>query len=304
LRVAKEDLMSNARLVLVTGATGGQGGAVVRALLRRGHRVRALTRRVTSQAAGRLRRQGADVVAGDFGDRASLARALRGVDAVYALTASSETGPAEETAHGIALVDAACSSRVAHLVYASAASADRATGVARFEAKAVVERYMAGAGVPYTIVAPVFFMENLLSPWTASDLLEGRLALPLPAARPLQQIALEDVGGFVAAVIERGSAVFGRRFDIAGDELSGEEAAAILADMHGRRIRYHGFPSAVLRAQSVDLARMYEWFDQTGYTADIEGLRDDFPEVGWHDFERWARQQDWQMAAPRRAAAT
>ena len=296
--------MNHARLVLVTGATGRQGGAVVSALLRRGHRVRALTRRVTTPAAARLRRLGVEVVQGDFADRASLARAVRRVDAIYALTSSSEHGPADEVEHGVALVDAARAGGVPHLVYGSAASANRRTGIAGFDAKAAIEGYLAAADVPYTIVAPVFFMENLLSPWTIADLREGRLAQPLPAERALQQIALDDVGAFVAAVIERGSALHGRRFDIAGDELSGEQAASLLGYLHGHRIRYHGFPPAVLRAQSVDLARLYEWLDSDGHTADIEGLRDDFPEVGWHDFERWARRQDWQLAEPRRAAAT
>jgi len=77
--------------------------------------------------------------------------------------------------------------------------------------------------VPYTIVAPVYFMENLLQPWILPSLRQGKLAMALPARRSLQQIAVADIGAFVAAVIERGDTVFGRRFDIAGDELTGEE---------------------------------------------------------------------------------
>jgi uncharacterized protein YbjT (DUF2867 family) len=100
-------------------------------------------------------------------------------------------------------------------------------------------------------------------------------------------------GAFVAAVIERGDTVFGRRFDIAGDELTGEEAVAILSKVTGREVHYEGFSSDVLRAQSEDLAIMFQWFDITGYAADIENLRRDFPEVKWHTFEEWARKQDW-----------
>jgi uncharacterized protein YbjT (DUF2867 family) len=149
--------------------------------------------------------------------------------------------------------------------------------------------------VPYTIVAPVFFMENLLQPWMVSSLCQGKLAMALPANRSLQQITVADIGAFVSAVIERGGTVFDRRFDIAGDELTGENAAAILSKVTGRKVHYEGFPPAVLRAQGEDMALMFEWFDSTGYAADIKGLRRDFPEVKWHTFEEWARKQDWSV---------
>ncbi len=149
--------------------------------------------------------------------------------------------------------------------------------------------------VPYTIVAPVFFMENLLQPWILSSLRQGKLAMALPARRSLQQIAVADIGAFVAAVIERGDTVFGRRFDIAGDELTGEEAVAILSKVTGREVHYEAVPPDVLRAQSEDMAMMFEWFDSTGYAADMKNLRRDFPEVKWHTFEEWARKQDWSI---------
>jgi uncharacterized protein YbjT (DUF2867 family) len=119
--------------------------------------------------------------------------------------------------------------------------------------------------------------------------------MALPANRSLQQITVADIGAFVATVIDRGDTVFGRRFDIAGDELTGEEAAAILSKVTGREIHYEEFPPDVLRAQSEDMARMFEWFDTTGYAANIESLRRDFPEVKWHTFEDWVRKQDWSV---------
>jgi uncharacterized protein YbjT (DUF2867 family) len=224
-----------------------------------------------------------------------LVRAARGADAVYAVTTPFEQGAEKETAHGITITDAAKAAGVGHFVYSSIASANRATGIPHFDGKHVVEKHLQVSGVPYTIVAPVFFMENLLAPWTLSGLRQGKLALALAASRSLQQIAVADIGAFVAAVIERGDSVFGRRFDIAGDELTGQEAAAILRRATGREIHYEGFPPHVLRAQNEDLARMFEWFDRTGYTADIKTLRRDFPEVKWHTFEQWARQQDWSV---------
>jgi uncharacterized protein YbjT (DUF2867 family) len=287
--------MSQSKHVLVTSATGNQGGACVDALLTRGHQVRALTRNSASPAAKRLRERRVEIAVGDFTDHDSLVRAARGVDAVYAMSTPYEQGAEKEIAQGITITDAAKAAGVAHLVYSSVASANRATGVSHFDGKYKVEKHIQASGVPYTIVAPVFFMENLLQPWTLPGLRQGKLAMALPGSRSLQQIAAADIGAFVAAVVERGDTVLGRRFDIAGDELTGEQAAAILSKVTGREIHYEGFPPAVLRAQSEDMARMFEWFDTTGYAADIESLRRDFPDVKWHTFEEWASKRDWSV---------
>ena len=287
--------MATSRLVLVTGATGKQGGAVVEALLTRGHQVRALTRNSASPAANRLREHGVEIAVGDFSDQDSLVRAARVADAVYAMSTPYEQGAEKETAQGIAVTHAVKAAGVAHFIYSSVASANRATGISHFDGKYAVEKHLQASGVPYTIVAPVFFMENLLQPWMLLGVRQGKLAMALPARRLLQQITVADIGAFVAAVIERGDPVFGRRFDIAGDELTGKVAAAILSKATGREVHYEGFPPEVLRAQSEDLALMFEWFDSTGYTADIKSLRRDFPEVKWHTFEQWARQQDWSV---------
>lgn len=296
--------MSTSKLILVTGATGSQGGAVVQALLKQGWRVRGMTRNASSPAAGLLRQQGVEIVVGDFTDQDSLVRAARDVDTIFTMTTPFEEGVEGETAQGIAITEAARATGVGHLVYSSVASADRATGIPHFDSKYAVEKHIVSSGVPYTIIAPVYFMDNVLLPWTLPGLREGKLAAALPATRSLQQIAVEDIGAFAAAIIERRHALFGRRFDIAGDELTGDETAAILSRETGRDILYEGFPPQTLRAQSEDLALMYEWFDHTGYVADIDGLRRKFPEVSWHDFAAWAHRQDWSLLdAPESALA-
>jgi uncharacterized protein YbjT (DUF2867 family) len=220
---------------------------------------------------------------------------MRGADAVYAMSTPYEHGAEKEIAQGITITDAAKAAGVSHFIYSSVASANRATGISHFDGKYAVEKHIQASGVPYTVVAPVFFMENLLAPWMLAGLRQGKLALALPGSRSLQQIAVADIGTFVAAVIERKESVFGRRFDIAGDELTGEQAAAILSKVTGREVHYEGLPPEVLRAQSEDMAVMFEWFDTTGYTADIKRLRRDFSEVKWRTFEEWARQQDWSV---------
>jgi uncharacterized protein YbjT (DUF2867 family) len=285
--------MSDQRSVLVTGATGKQGGAAVEALLGRGHRVVALTRNPESERAGRLADRGVKVVAGDFTDSDSLARAATGVDTVYAMTTPFEAGIAAEIQQGLALAKAAKAAGVGHLIFGSVASADQDTGIPHFDSKYAVEKHLASLGVPYTVVAPVYFMDNLLERWSLPALGEGKLAMALPAERRLQQVAVSDIGAFAATLAERREAVFGKRYDIAGDDLTGTEAAAVLSRATGREIRYEGFPADVLRQDSEDIALMFEWFDRVGYSADIEALRREFPEVPWLTYEDWTSKQDW-----------
>jgi len=290
--------MSTPRFVLVTGATGQQGGAVVQALLARGHRVRGLTRNANSDKAKRLAAQGVEVAAGDFTDHDSLVRAATGVDAIYAMSTPFEKGMDAETAQGLAITEAAKQAGVGHLVYSSVSDADRQTGIPHFDSKYAVEEAIRASGVPFTISAPVFFMDNFLQPWMGLDPAAGTLSMPMPGTRALQQIAVADIGAFATALIERREAVFGQRFNIAGDELTGEQTASVFSQALGRPINYQGFPVSVLRDQNEDMGLMFEWFDTTGYSADVAALRRDFPEVAWHDLAGWAAKQDWRVSTP------
>ena len=287
--------MTTKRSVLVSGATGQQGGAVARALLSRGHRVKALTRKPDSDAARRLASAGADVVAGDLGNAASVLEAAGDVDTMFLMGNSYEAGTEQETRQGIIAADAAKAAGVGHLIYSSVADANKKTGIPHFESKYLVERHVAGLGIPYTISAPVAFMENTVAPWSIGGLRQGTHAFAMPPKRVLQLVALADIGAFVAALAERRETVFGKRFDFAGDELSGEEQAKILSQAIGRPIDYQEIPIAAVRQQSEDVALMFEWFDRVGYDADIAALHRDFPEVRWHSFTDWAREFDWSV---------
>lgn len=285
--------MASKRDILVTGATGQQGGAVARALLSRGHRVKALTRKPDSEAARQLALAGAEIVAGDLADAASVVRAAKDVETMFLMGNSYEAGMQEETRQGIIAADAAKAAGVGHLIYSSVADADKKTGIPHFESKYLVEKHVVGLGIPYTISAPVAFMENVVAPWSIGALSQGTYAFAMPPERVLQLVALADIGGFVAALAERREQVFGKRFDFAGDELSGEEQARILSEAIGRPIRYQEIPLAVARQQSEDAALMFEWFDRVGYDVDITALRKDFPEVRWHNLADWARAFNW-----------
>ena len=286
--------MSEKRSVLVSGATGQQGGALARVLLEKGHGVRAFVRRPESPEAKELERLGVELAVGDFEEPSTIEDAARGMDAVFVVATPFEAGTEAETRHGIAAANAAKAAGVGHLVYSSVADADKDTGIPHFDSKREVEKHIEGLGIPYTIVAPVYFMDNLLAPWTLPQLKEGRFPMALPASRPLQQIALADIVAFTALVLENREQFVGRRVDIASDELTGEEVAEVLTRVTGREIGYVELPlEQVRQAMGEDGARMLEWFDQVGYSADIQALRQEHPEVGWHAFEDWAKERDW-----------
>jgi uncharacterized protein YbjT (DUF2867 family) len=280
--------------VLVSGATGQQGGALARVLLQKGHRVRAFVRRPDSPEAKELERLGTELAVGDFEMPSTIEYAARGMHAAFVVATPFEAGTEAETRHGIAAADAAKAAGVEHLVYSSVADADKDTGIPHFDSKREVEKQIEGLGIPYTIVAPVYFMDNLLAPWTLPQLKEGRFPMALPASRPLQQIALSDIVAFTALVLENREQFVDRRVDIASDELAGEEVAEILTRVTGHEIDYVELPlEQVRQAMGEDGARMLEWFDRVGYSADIQALRREHPEVGWHTFEEWTKEQDW-----------
>jgi len=277
--------------VFVSGATGQQGGALARVLCERGHRVRALTREPDSPAAQELRRLGIEVARGDFEDPESVIRAARNADAAFAVGTPYEEGPDAEVRQGRELVEALEEAAVPYIVYSSVANADLETGIPHFESKARVERHLAFLGVPYSIVAPVFFMENFRSPAFVSALRDGKLAMALSPHRPLGMIAVEDVATFTALAIERRSEFEGKRIDIGADELSGTEAAGILADASGRRIAYEEIQRDGLNA---DWAKN-EWFSRERYKFDAPRLRREYPEVPWRTLREWAAAQDWSV---------
>jgi uncharacterized protein YbjT (DUF2867 family) len=293
--------ISKALNVLVTGATGKQGGHLVRELLARGHSVRALTRKPESPAAMELADRGVTIVPGNFDDEGSLERAARGVDTVFAMSTPYESGAKTETQEGINILRAASRVRVKHFVYSSVAGADRASGIPHFDSKFEVEKEIRRSGIPFTIVAPVFFMDNFLADWMAAGIAQGAIAIAVPATRRLQQIAVEDIARFTALVIERRESFLGKRIDIASDELTLTTATAAISEASGRPIKYTAVPIAAARQQNEDLARMYEWFDRVGYDADVVGLRELYPEVNWHRFVDWAREQRWSWAETRNA---
>ena len=229
------------------------------------------------------------MVRAEFTDAESLSAALEGVDAVFAMTTPFEVGVDAETAQGVALVNAAAAAGVDHFVYSSVASADKATGVPYFDSKYGVEEHLAASDLRWSVVAPVYFMDNPFFPDMLNGLKDGTYAIALPTDLPLQEISTENIGAFAAHVLANPEEFAGKRIDIAGDELSSRQSADVLAGILGRPISVVEVPIDGIRSFSEDLALMYEWFVTTGYVADIEGLRSSYPEVGWTQFAKWAK---------------
>jgi uncharacterized protein YbjT (DUF2867 family) len=277
----------NPKSVLVTGATG-RLGAIVGLLLARGHRVRATTRVPTSDAARRLRAQGAEVVPGDFDDLPSIRAAAAGVDALFATGTAHRAGPGGEIRHGRTIADAAAEAGVPHLVYCSGDGVAEDSPLPLLRGKFEVEQHIRGLGVPHTILAPTYFMENVFNPWNLPALRAGMYPSPIPVDRVLQQTAIADLIAFAALVIERPSDFLGERVAVASDELSGDAAAAALSRVLSRDI--HAEQVAIGRL-APPLRALFAWLERTGHTVDIEALRRRHPEVGWHRYEDWARLQ-------------
>src|SRR5258706_3308904 len=283
--------MAQELTVVVTGSTGKQGGAVARGLLERGHEVRAVTRDPNSSQAKSLANAGATLVAASLEDTAAIRKALEGATSFFAMTTPFGGGTAAETRQGVAAADAAKAAGV-HLVFTSVNSANRRTGVPHFDSKYEVEKHIAKIGARATILATAFFMESLY--YGKEQLAKGIYPVALPPTRPLAQISVADIGAVAVRLLEDAGRFAGRRFDLAGDELTGNNVVAILSRITGRPFAYYQVPLDVIRqGMGEDGVKMYEWFDRVGYTVDRAALQREFPDVAFHDFESWAKTQDW-----------
>jgi uncharacterized protein YbjT (DUF2867 family) len=274
--------------VLVTSGTG-RFRPVAELLLDAGHRVRVMTRNPDSTAARELATLGADIVAGDFDDPASVRAAARSIDAVFAAGTAHRAGPEGELRHGQSVAEAVAAADVGHLVYCSGAGADRVTPVPVLESKRGVEERIRALDVPATILAPVYFMENLFNPWNIPALEAGVLPSLLPADRIVQQIPIIDVATFAVQALEHRDDFVGQRIELASDGVTGREARDVITSVSSQELE--------LREVSPPggLGVLFEWLNEIGYAVEVGELRRRYPNVGWHSFRDWAQMQDWSL---------
>jgi uncharacterized protein YbjT (DUF2867 family) len=293
-------MMSNDnRIILVTGATGQQGGAVARRLLDRGWQVRAFTRNSGTPAARALASSGAEVVQGDFDDRASLDRAMDGVYGVFSVVNFwlPGVGYEGEVRQGKAIADAAKAAGVRHFVYSSVGGADLNSGVPHFESKWEIEQHIREIGLPFTILRPVAFMENYNR--SRDAILAGTLSQY--SIRPdvtMQLIAVEDIAEFAVLAFERPEEFVGKALEIAGEESTMPEQAELFSRVIGRPVYYVELPESDWN-RGEEAQRMLRWFNEEGYKADIPALRKLHP--GLIALESWLRKTGWEGAGQKAA---
>jgi uncharacterized protein YbjT (DUF2867 family) len=202
-------------------------------------------------------------------------------------------GPETEVRQGIAFAEAANRQDVGHLVYSSVAAADQNTGIPHFESKGKIEARIQQIGIPYTILRPVFFMENLFM--MREGIEKGTIMLPLSPQTRLQMIAVDDIGAFVALAFEHPGHWRNRAYELAGDELSMSELAETFSRVSGREVRYQQVPWDQFEQQAGhEMTVMYRWFEDNGYNVDIAGVRKQYPRLT--SFNRWL-EQNWKRSA-------
>jgi uncharacterized protein YbjT (DUF2867 family) len=278
--------MANDKTVLITGATGQQGGAIARELLKAGWKVRAMTRKPDSDKAKELAKLGAEIVTGDLNDASSVKAALAGAWGAFAVQNTWEAGVEKEEEQGKEFAKLAKASGIQHFVYSSVGSAHRKTGIPHFDNKWRVEEVVRSLGfASHVIVRPVFFMENLVSAWFLNG---DKLTTALPATTKLQMIAVEDIGKIGALAFTKAAELNGREVDIAGDSATMPQVVALLSETLGRKIEFVEIPVEAVKANSMDFGLMLEWFANVGYNADIEGIQKQYG-VSFLRLPQWAQ---------------
>ena len=274
------------RIVLVTGATGKQGGALIRNLLGRGFKLRGLTRKPDGEPARALKSLGVEIVKGDFDDPASLEAPLHGAWGMFSVQNTWEAGVEREEEQGLRLAQMAREAGIQHFVYGSVASAHRKSGIPHFENKWRIENRVRQLKFrSHAILRPVFFMENLPSPWFLNG---DQIFSALAPTTKLQMVAVDDVGRVLARLFTDAADMKGREIDLAGDVVTMTRAAEVLGARLGRTIRYVQIPMDEVRKSSPDFALMLEWFERVGYNADIPALEKEFGPLT--RIEAWAAQ--------------
>ncbi|MEX0958356.1 MAG: NmrA/HSCARG family protein [Burkholderiales bacterium] len=283
----------NERTILITGATGQQGGAVARALLAGDWKVRAFVRDDSKPASQELRSLGAELAVGDLNDPASVERALSGVYGVYAVqTPMTPDGTPGEIRQGKALADAAAHAGVKHFVYGSVGAADQNTRIPHFESKRQIEVHIRDLGLPYTFLRPAFYYENFTTFFAPQPEGDGYvLRLPLQEQTTLGMIAVCDIGAFAALAFAAPRDFVGRSVEIGGDSRTMPEVARLMEAQCGKPVRFEELPIEAIRAFSEDLAVMFEWFNRAGQKPDVTALRKLHP--GLLDVAAWLRASGW-----------
>ncbi|TQQ79336.1 NmrA/HSCARG family protein [Halonotius terrestris] len=262
--------------VLVIGATGTQGGSVVSHLLSGEFGacdVYGVTRTASNQASRTLESRGVTVLEGNLTNAERMRECCADMDAVFGMTTFFEAGTDAEIEQGITLAEAADDAGVARFVFSSGGRADKAP-LAHFASKAQVEKRIKELGFEYTILRPVFFMQNFAT-YHGEELANGRLSMPMSSDRPLALLDATDIGKAVGMALRDTDRFGGETIELAGDNRTPAEIATALSTELGHEVTHARPDLDDYRAMAGDeMAEMYDWFETAGYgsnpTADAE----------------------------------
>jgi uncharacterized protein YbjT (DUF2867 family) len=282
-RLNKEDAMPTKKIIAVVGATGAQGGGLVRAILNDpsgGFSVRAITRDVTSDKAKALAKLGAEVVAGDVDDIESLKRAFKGAYGAYCVTFFwAHFSPDKERAEAVSMAAAAKDAGVQHAIWSTFEDTRKFIPltdnrmptlqgrykVAHFDAKSEADHVFTDLGVPTTFLLTSFYWENLiyfgLGPKKGPD---GKLAITFPMGdKKLPGISAEDIGKCAYGIFKRGREFIGKTVGVAGEHLTGAQMAAALTKALGKDVHFNDVPADVYRGfgfpGAEDMGNMFQF---------------------------------------------
>ena len=281
-------------VILVTGATGKQGGATVDALLSAAGqpwRVRALSRDPASPAAKRLAERGVEVVKGDQENAASLDAAVAGAHGVFSIQLSADFAAENRQARNLG--EAAKRAGVAHIVATLAAGAGMEdSGLERFESKRSIADYLKALGIPLTILRPTGFMENFLG--SRAAILNGTVTAATAPETHNWYIAVADIGAFAAAAFAAPQTYAGAEIDLAGDEMTGTALAQVFSDATGRPVAFQQTPRAeMVRTFPAERVALNDWYDRVGYGFDVAALRSRWPSPPLMTLAQWLRTPAW-----------
>ncbi|MFC7028282.1 NmrA/HSCARG family protein [Halomicroarcula sp. GCM10025324] len=287
--------MSDSRThVLVVGATGNQGGAVVDHLLAsdQDFAVSGLTRDASSDAAQALSDRGVSMVEGDLGDPETLRGPVGDADAVFAVTNFWTQGYDAQVEQGKNIATVAAEEGVDHLVFSGVGSHDEDTGIPHFDTAEEIDQHIRDLDLDWTVLKPVFFFENLEA--FAEDIVEdGTLALPLAEGVGLQMVSNDDVGRAAAVALANPGDFVGEAIDLAGDERTLEETAAVLSSVTGVDVEAVHVPiEDAYETFGEEFTVMCEWFNEVGYSADVDALEDRFG-FEFTDLETYLEDHGW-----------
>jgi uncharacterized protein YbjT (DUF2867 family) len=258
-------------IILITGATGQQGSSVIRHLQGKEYKLRALTRH--PEKAESLKKMGVEIVQGDLTDKTSLGKALQGVTRLFLAVTPYEAGTDSETTQGINAIEAAKKAGVDYIYYSSVGSAQRHTGIPHFDSKRRVEEKIFETGLKFTILRPVFFMDNFSAPWMLPGLQQGNLTLPVKPDKALAMVTVNDIGAYAAAALVNPDSFIEEEIELAGEELTFPQALTAISCLSGAEIKYNQMSYDDSEKNfGHDFAVMFKWFNEVGYNPNIPEL--------------------------------